>query len=184
MKTAAGLLISFVFLYAVSASATQQHTTRASLTPVADRQAAPSFRLASAWRKVVQLSDFRGKPVVVNLWATACGGCRAEIPAFVQLDRNYKSQGLVVIGVSMDILYEDLKNASEAWARIAPFVKANLMAYQVVLDDGTVERAFNVTALPATYLVDRSGRMAAAYLGVVDAPDLEDNVKTLLNERR
>jgi hypothetical protein len=58
------------------------------------------------------------------------------------------------------------------------------MRYPIVVDDGSVEKGFNVTALPATYLVDRHGRVAATYIGVVDQGDLEDNVKVLLDERR
>ena len=57
------------------------------------------------------------------------------------------------------------------------------MKYPIVLDDGSAEKAFNVTALPATYLLDRAGRIAATYIGVVDAGNLEANLKTLLAER-
>jgi len=83
----------------------------------------------------------------------------------------------------MDIMYEDLKSADEGWARVKPFLPAHGIQYPIVLDDGTVEKAFNVTALPATYLIDRSNRVAATYIGVVDAANLEANVKALLAER-
>jgi len=134
--------------------------------------------------KRVSLSDFRGQPVVVNLWATNCGGCRAELPDFVRLYAVYQSKGLAVVGISMDILYDNLKGAREAWAVVKPFVATHGMKYPVVLDDGSAEKALKVTALPATYLLDRSGRIAATYIGVVDAGNLEANIKTLLAERR
>lgn len=89
----------------------------------------------------------------------------------------------MVIGVSMDIMYEDLKNADEGWARVKPFIAAHGIKYLIVLDDGSVGKAFSVTALPATYLVDKSGRIAATYVGVVDPANLEANLKTLLAER-
>jgi peroxiredoxin len=185
MKLFAGLLVlSFSLLFVVTSDATGQQNVRAALRALKDRQAAPSFRLANASGKFVRLSDFRGKPVVVNLWATECGGCRAELPAFVQLDRTYKGSGLSVIGVSMDVMYSDLKSSLEGWAHVKPFIEAHGMGYTVLLDDGSVEKAFSVTALPATYLVDRSGRIAATYIGVVDSTDLEANVKALLSERR
>jgi peroxiredoxin len=164
--------------------ATDQKTSQAALRNVGDRSAAPSFRLADTSGKWVRLSDFRGKPVVINFWATECGGCRQELPTFVELSGAYKDMGLMVVGVSMDISYSDLKSAKEGWTRVKPFIAAHGMKYQIVLDDGSAEKAFNVTALPSTYLVDRSGRIAAAYVGVVvDPANLEANIKALLAER-
>jgi peroxiredoxin len=160
-----------------------QATTSATLREPANRPAAPSVRLADPSGKSVRLSDFRGKPVVVNLWATECGGCRAELPTFVELSRLYKDKGLTVVGVSMDIMYEDLKSADEGWARVKPFIAAHGILYPIVLDDGSVEKAFNVTALPATYLLDRSGRIAATYIGIVDPTSLAANAQALLAER-
>jgi cytochrome c biogenesis protein CcmG/thiol:disulfide interchange protein DsbE len=121
--------------------------------------------------------------VVLNLWATECGGCKTELPTFVEMNRVYKDKGLVVVGVSMDIMYSDLRNAKQGWGQVNPFVKAHGIDYPILLDDGSVEKAFKVTALPATYLVDRAGRIAASYVGVVDPSDLERNIKTLLAER-
>jgi len=162
----------------------QGQKNQARLRDVQDRSVSPSFRLADTSGKSVRLSDFRGKPVVLNFWATECGGCRQELPTFVALSRAYNDTGLTVVGVSMDISYEDLKNADEGWARVKPFIAAHGMKYQIVLDDGSAEKAFDVTALPATYLVDRSGRIAATYIGVVvDPANLEANIKTLLAER-
>jgi peroxiredoxin len=160
-----------------------QQAIRARVQSEKDRLAAPSFRLANASGRLVKLSDFRGKPVVLNLWATECGGCRAELPAFMQMDQRYRGKGLAVVGVSLDIMYSDLKNSTEGWARVKPFIKAKGIGYTTLLDDGSVERVFNVTALPATYLIDRAGRIAVTYIGVVDPSDLEANIKTILSER-
>ena len=130
------------------------------------------------------MTDFRGQPVVVNLWATNCGGCRVELPDFVKLYDAYQPKGLAMVGISMDILYDGLKGgAREAWANVKPFVAQQGLKYPIVLDDGSAEKAFSVTALPATYLLDRSGRIAATYIGVVDAANLETNIKILLSER-
>ena len=173
-------LLSIVTL----AGAAGQNTAQAALRDVKDRSAAPSFRLTDTSGKSVRLSDFLGKPVALNFWATECGGCREELPTFVALSGAYKDRGLTVVGVSMDISYSDLKGANEGWARVKPFIAAHGMKYQIVLDDGSAEKAFNVTALPSTYLVDRSGRIAATYIGaVVDPANLEANIKTLLAER-
>jgi peroxiredoxin len=170
-------------LFVTGVSALGQQAVRARINSVEGRPAAPSFALANASGRVVELSGLRGKPVVLNLWATECGGCRTELPAFVQMDQRYKDRGLAVVGVSLDIMYSDLKNATEGWAHVKPFVKTKGIAYPILLDDGSVEREFKVTALPATYLIDRAGRIAATYIGVVDPVDLEANIKTMLSER-
>ena len=68
----------------------------------ATRKPAPNFSLKDADGRIVQLSDFRGKVVLLNFWATWCDPCRIEIPWFVELERQHKGQGFVVVGVSMD----------------------------------------------------------------------------------
>jgi thiol-disulfide isomerase/thioredoxin len=160
-----------------------QKTTQATLLGAKDRLAAPSFRFEDTSGKRLRLADFQGKPVAINLWATTCGGCIAELPEFVKLSEAYKNKGLTVIGISLDIMYEDLKTAAEGWAHVKPFIATHGIKYLIVLDDGSAEKAFNVTALPATYLVDHAGRLAATYIGVVDAGNLETNVEALLAER-
>ena len=183
MKSLAKSTLCPFLLVASLATLMAQQSMRAQLRTAADRTVAPSFRLTNAGNEPVRLSDFRGKPVVLNLWATECGGCKAELPTFVRLGRTYKSSGLTVLGVSLDIMYSDLKSAAEGWSRVKPFLRAHAIEYPIVLDDGTVEKAFNVTALPATYLIDRTGRIAATYIGVVDPQDIETHIKALLAER-
>jgi hypothetical protein len=80
-------------------------------------------------------------------------------------------------------MYSDLKNATVGWAQVKPFLRTHRIQYPILLDDGSAEKALTVTALPATYLIDKTGRIAATYVGVVDAADLERNVRTLLAER-
>ena len=176
-------IVTFALLFVLTAFAEGQQGTRASMAGRSERRAAPAFRLTDASGKPINLSDFRGRPVVVNLWATTCGGCVKELPEFVALDRSHRSKGLTIIGVSMDVLYNDLKSTREAWDRVKPFVETHAMRYPVVVDDGSVEKGFNVTALPATYLIDKAGSIAAVYIGVVDPADLQTNVDRLLNER-
>jgi len=184
MKRLTKVTISYLCLlsFVAAVGAMGQQKIRATVRAAKDRSVAPSFGLANASGKLVHLSDFRGKPVVLNLWATECGGCRAELPTFVHVSQSYKSKGLTVLGVSMDIMYEDLKNATEGWARVKPFVAAHGINYPILLDDGSVEKVFNVNALPATYLIDKAGRIAATYIGVVDSSDLETNIRIILAE--
>jgi|SRR5215471_2255409 len=165
------------------AGAVQQKTVQATLAAASTRPSAPAFQLTDAAGQVRHLADYRGQAVVVNLWATDCGGCKAELPEFVRLHQAYKDRGVTVIGVSLDIMYEDLKSAAEGWARVTPFAASHGLAYPILLDDGSVEKAFKVMALPATYLIDRQGRVAATYVGIVDGANLTTNVNTLLTER-
>jgi peroxiredoxin len=175
-------LVPLLFLFLAALLTAQQTTTRSALLAQSDRTVAPAFSLADSGKKPVQLSDFRGTPIVLNFWAAECGGCKVELPTFVSLDRTYKNKGLIVLGVSMDIMYSDLKDAAAGWLQVKPFLLTRRIEYPIVLDDGSAEKAFNLTALPATYLIDRSGRIAATYIGVVDPVDIETNVKALLVE--
>jgi peroxiredoxin len=93
-----------------------------------------------------------------------------------------KKAGLRVVGVSEDILYEDLKGPAEAWARVTPFVQSHRVNYTIVMGDDNVSKAYNITALPATYLIDRSGRIAATYIGLINRQNLERNIAKLLAE--
>lgn len=147
------------------------------------RKPASEFALLDANGKRVALSSFRGRPVLLDLWATKCGGCIKEIPHFVEMHRTYARKGLAVIGVSMEILYEDLKGPAEAWTLVKSFLADHHVDYTIVMGDGGFAKTYSVTALPITYLVDKRGRIAATYIGVVDGVNIERNIKALLAER-
>lgn len=153
------------------------------LEPQPVRRPAPAFALLDASGKSVSLSSFRGKPVLLDLWATKCGGCVKEIPDFIDIHRAYAGQGLAVLGISMEILYEDLKGPSEAWRLVKPFVAHNKIDYSILMGDDGFTKNYSVTSLPVTYLIDKRGRIAAAYKGVVDRANIERNIKILLAER-
>jgi thiol-disulfide isomerase/thioredoxin len=107
--------------------AADAETIRAPITPPSARKAAPAFRLLDASGKSVNLSDYRGKVVILNFWATECGGCRLEIPWFVDLDQTFRNTSAVVVGISLDVSYESLKNAGEGWSKVNPFVQTHGM---------------------------------------------------------
>ena len=147
------------------------------------RKPAPDFVLLDASGKSVSLSSFKGKPLLLDLWATKCGGCIKEIPSFIEIHHTYADKGLAVVGVSMDILYEDLKGPAEAWSLVNPFVEAHKVDYPILMGDDGITKRYSVNALPVTYLIDRRGLIAATYVGVVDRANIEANIKTLLAER-
>jgi peroxiredoxin len=156
---------------------------RVSLERQAIRKKAPDFALLDAGGKAVMLSGFKGKPVLLDLWATKCGGCVKEIPYFIDIHRTYARKGLAVIGVSMEILYENLKGPEEAWRLVKPFVRDHHIDYPILMGDDAFTKSYSVTSLPVTCLIDKRGRIAATYVGVVERANIEHNIKTLLAER-
>lgn len=153
------------------------------LTPASQRKPVPAFTLQNADNKPVTSASLRGKVAVLNFWATECGGCRQELPSFIALDNAYRSKGVNVIGISMDILYEGLKDSTEAWSRVRPFVQAQKIAYPILMDNGYSEHAFSIDNMPATWIIDKSGRVAAIYVGIVDKSNVEANINKLLSEK-
>src|SRR3569623_983638 len=106
---------------------------RAALQPRSVRKTAPDFALLDASGKSVSLSSFTGKPLILDLWATKCGGCIKEIPSLIELHHTYAARGLAVVGISMDILYENLKGPAEGWNLVNPFVQARKVDYPILM---------------------------------------------------
>jgi peroxiredoxin len=138
-----------------------------------DRKQAPDFELKDAAGKVVKLSDFKGKVVLLDFWATWCGPCGIEIPWFIDFQRRYKDRGFEVLGVSMD---------DDGWKSISPFVAEKKINYRVVLgDDKTGDQYGGVEALPTTFVIDRDGKIASVHVGLTGRKDFEDAIEKLLD---
>ena len=86
----------------------------AAVKPEKDRHAAPDFALKDANGATVQLSDYKGKVVLLDFWATWCGPCKIEIPWFIEFEQKYKDKGFAVLGVSMD---------EDGWSAVKPFME-------------------------------------------------------------
>jgi peroxiredoxin len=175
-----GIVLALVF---AAASAPAQQGAHAALVPEASRQPAPAFQLADSSGAMKQLSDYRGKVVLLNFWATECGGCKLEIPWLIELEAAHKSDRFTVVGVSMDTSYAGSKSAEEAWSRVKPFVVVHKLSYPVLMGDATLITSYKLGAVPATYLIDKQGRIAATYSGVIDKGDVDSNINKLLAEQ-
>jgi peroxiredoxin len=160
-----------------------QKDVHAALIAPAARSTAPTFHLAGETGKTIQVSDYRGRVVLLNFWATGCGGCVLEIPSLIEIERAYKNEGFTVVGVSVDKSYEELKNDDEAWRKVRAFIVSRKLNYPILMGDDSIVSAYKVNAYPATYLIDKYGRIAATYVGIVDKVNIEENVKALLSER-
>ena len=137
-----------------------------------ERKAAPEFELKDADGKTVRLSDYKGKVVLLDFWATWCGPCKIEIPWFIDFERKYKDKGFAVIGVSMD---------DEGWTVVKPFVAELAINYRVLQgSDATAQLYGGVDALPTTFLIDRDGKIAATHVGLAGKDDFEDGIKKLV----
>ena len=98
------------------------------------------------------------------------------------MQQTYGKSGFTAVGVAADIPYDGLKTADEAWAKVRPFMAAHKINYPIVMGTEPVIEAYGFDAYPSTYLIDRSGRIAASYVGVVSQKDVEANIKALLAE--
>lgn len=135
-------------------------------------QSAPDFVLKDIDGKTVRLSDYRGKAVVVNFWATWCPPCKIEMPWLVDLENKYRSQGLEIIGVALD------EASKEEITKFAHDMKLN---YSVVIgDDSTADAYGNVQMLPTTFYIDRSGRIVERVVGITGRGEIEDYMKEAL----
>jgi len=119
---------------------------------------APDFELSSLGGKRVRLSGFRGKAVLLNFWATWCEPCKIEMPWFVELQNQYGSQGLQVIGVAMD---------DTGKGQIEKFAQQIGVNYPVLLGTESVGEAYGgVEGLPTTFYLDREGKVVARVIGL------------------
>lgn len=133
---------------------------------------APDFELKSLDGRAVKLSDFRGKVVVLNFWATYCAPCRVETPWLIDFYRQYKTQGLEIVGVSMD---------DGDRQQVSDFVKEMNIDYSILMGNHTVGDAYGGTRfLPQSFLIDREGRIVKSMLGIQSKSDLEENIRQLL----
>src|SRR5690242_3085639 len=141
------------------------------LPPKAQRKIAPDFTLTDATGQTITLSAHKGKVVLLDFWATWCGGCKVEIPWYVEFDKKYRDRGLAVIGVSMD---------DEGMKVVKPFLAQKNIEYTVVIGNEALAKKYNLDSMPLTLLIDRNGRIAVSHAGVVNKDDFESYIKTLL----
>ena len=170
--------------YALLSFYASAETIQVSLSRPSLRSEAPVYHLTDASGKAESLADYRGKVVLLNFWATECGGCRLELPWLVELHDTFRNAKVAVIGVSLDLSYEGPKSAAEAWAILKPFAKAHQITYPILMGNDEMSKQYDINALPATYLIDSRGRVAAKYIGLIDEENVKRNIDILLAEGR
>jgi thiol-disulfide isomerase/thioredoxin len=137
----------------------------------AARSLAPNFTLQDLNGQPLALSDFRGKVVLLDFWATWCAPCRTEIPHLVEFQEKYREQGFQVVGISMD----------DGPKPVREFYQEFRMNYPVAMGNDKIADAYGgVLGLPVTLLIGRDGLIQAKYTGVVEMAVVEEKIKTLL----
>jgi peroxiredoxin len=170
-------IMALVLALMVWLSARQAHrgvsVSDGSLTGEANGKGAPDFELMDVRTgKAVRLSDYRGKAVLLNFWATWCPPCKEEIPWFIDLQKQYASQGLVVLGVALD---------DSGQKEIASFAEQMSMNYPVLLGNDAVSNQYgNVDALPTTFYIGRDGKIVKRVFGLVGPQQVEEYIKAAL----
>jgi thiol-disulfide isomerase/thioredoxin len=138
------------------------------------RKAAPDWQLSDVEGKAVKFSDFKGKVVILDFWATWCPPCRAEIPGFVALQKKYADKGLTVIGVSLD---------EQGPSVVKPFMRKFGVNYPVVMGNQKIVLDYGgFTAIPTTFIIDRQGNIVAVHEGLTDQATFESEIGPLLEE--
>ena len=146
-------------------------------------QMAPPFTLTDTKGQKVSLSQFKGKAVIVDFWATWCAPCKIEIPWLEQFHNEYAGQGLEILGISEDNL--DLDNKAELAKEkqdIADKASQMKINYPVLIDDADVSTPYGgIDGLPTTFFINRSGKVVASTVGLASRDEIEADIKKALN---
>jgi thiol-disulfide isomerase/thioredoxin len=132
---------------------------------------APKLELKDIEGRALRLSDYRGKIVLLNFWATWCAPCRAEMPDLIKWQREYKSRGLQVIGVTYP---------PEELAEVREFIKSIEVNYPIALGTEQTKAMFdNGETLPITVVIDKKGMVREVIRGIIFPEEFERIVKPL-----
>ncbi len=162
------LFISLAILFSALACAADEQ----SLTPVPGHLMAPDFSLPGPDGKTYRLADYRGKPVILNFWATWCPPCRAEMPSMQRAHDALAREGIAVIAI----------NVGDEADAIAEFLDELPVRFPLPMDQDTqVAQKYPITGLPTTFVIDPEGRLVYGAIGEQqwDDPDLLDQVRAL-----
>jgi peroxiredoxin len=167
------VLAASALLLASCGNSRTHHVSRTSLDD-AKLKPAPDFSLKDASGATVKLSDYRGKVVLLNFWATWCGPCKIEIPWFMDFEQQYKNKGFEVLGVAMD---------DEGWSVVKPYVTDKKINYRVLLGNDSIASAYGgIDSLPTTFVINQNGKIVSSHIGLVNKDDYLKEIEGLLND--
>ena len=130
--------------------------------------------------KLLKLSDYRGKVVVIDFWATWCPPCRRGIPDLIKLKKKYGDKNFEIIGISLDKISRGGKTAKD----VVPFIKEYGINYPIVWGTLETTKLFGgVRAIPTTFFIDKNGKIRDKIEGLASITTLENKIENLLKEK-
>ena len=136
-------------------------------------QPAPPFTLLTTELEEVSLSDYQGKVVIVDFWATWCKPCEEEIPRFIELYDEYQVQGFEVVGISTDDVEGRLKNIEIFFQDLSK--KGFDINYPILLADSDVIQRYQLPVLPSAYLINRDGEIVRVFDGAQESKEIYES---------
>lgn len=134
---------------------------------------APDFKLTTLDGKQMKLSDYKGKKVILNFWATWCPPCKAEIPDLEKFYTSYKDKDVIILGV-------DLTQSEKSQNTVKEFVKSYGITYSVPLDiEGSVSEMYKVTGIPTSYIIDTQGIIRQKVVGPMDFEGMKNMLDSI-----
>ena len=136
---------------------------------------APQFELKDINGRIVRLSNYRGKVVLINFWATWCPPCRVEMPDLIRLQREHGKEGLQIIGITYP---------PERKARVQRFARSLKVNYPIILGTHQLKASFSSEeTLPLTIVIDRDGRVSDIISGILLREEFDEKIKPLLMQK-
>jgi peroxiredoxin len=131
--------------------------------------AAPDFALIGLDGQSVSLSEWRGRPVLINFWATWCGPCEVEMPTIQAAYEAHQENGLMVLAIAVDDSAENVQR----------FFDEHDLTFQPLMDDGNVSRVYQVFGLPTSFFVGSDGKIGAVHTGLLTGGKINDYLTNL-----
>jgi cytochrome c biogenesis protein CcmG/thiol:disulfide interchange protein DsbE len=176
-------ILPILIVMAVSFAGCAKNTSNENTPPVNQMYApgdnnttnnpAPDFTLTSTSDKTIKLSDYKGKIIIVDFWATWCPPCRRGIPDLIEIQKQY-GKDVVVIGISMD---------TDSKSDVVPFVQQMGINYPVAYaTSGVVQSYGGVESIPSSFVIDKNGNIVDTHIGLVPKSDFTSLIDKLLRK--
>ncbi len=168
-----GVAALFLMPQPKSSASADSHQDEYSSVPVKVDFAAPELSLRNVVGEPESLEDYHGQVVMVNLWATWCPPCIAEIPMLQEYYEDHHAEDFVMLGI----------DSQEKPEKVAEYIKATGVTYPIWIDEkGKAGRAFNSSSLPASFVIDREGIVRLAWTGQISRAMLEEHLTPLIEQ--
>ncbi len=147
---------------------------------------APAFALNDLGGNKIPLSNYRGKALLINFWATWCAPCKIETPWIIELRNKYASQGFEVLGVDTegdDLKPDDKVGWTKTKTEVNKFIQQEKIPYPILLDGDSISISYGgLDELPTSFFIDRQGNVVAAQVGLTSESDLEAKIRKALGQ--